>query len=87
MAGIPQDSTVAEAAPTSAYLTDYDKSHMLIYIRLLDAALEGAMWEEVCSVLFGIDAAKEPQRARQTFDSHMERAKWFSRQGYRDLLG
>jgi hypothetical protein len=86
MAGIPQDSTVAEEAPTSDQLTAYDRSHMLIYIRLLDAANEGAPWEEVCSVLFGIDAAEEPQRAWQTFDSHMKRAEWFSRQGYRNLL-
>ncbi|HSZ74699.1 MAG TPA: DUF2285 domain-containing protein [Rhizomicrobium sp.] len=87
MAGILQDSLVADAAPTSEYLTDYDKIHMLVYIRMLDAADEGAAWQEVCSILFQIDARKEPQRARQVYDSHMQRAEWFSRQGYRDLLG
>ena len=87
MTGIPQDSTVADEAPTSGQLTAYDRSHMLTYIRLLDAATEGAAWEEVCSVLFAIDAAEEPLRARRMYNSHMRRAEWFSRQGYRDLLG
>jgi hypothetical protein len=86
MTGIPQDATVADSAPTSDGLTADDRSHMLVYIRLLDAAEEGASWEEVCSILFGLDATSEPERARQTYDSHMRRAQWFSRQGYRHLL-
>lgn len=86
MAGILQDSKVADAAPTSDHLTDYDRTHMLIYIRMLDAANEGAAWQEVCSILFQIDADKEPQRARRVYDSHMQRAEWFSRSGYRDLI-
>jgi len=86
MSRIPQDSMVADDAPVSDQMTAYDKSHMLVYVRLLDAAAEGAAWDEVCSVLFGVDAAKEPLRARRMYNSHMKRAEWFSAQGYRDLL-
>ncbi len=86
MSGIPQESTVADEAPRSDHLTAYDRSHMLVYIRLLDAAAEGAAWDEVCSVLFAVDAAKEQLRARRMYKSHMKRAEWFSAHGYRDLL-
>ncbi len=33
-----QSDTVAEVAPTTLELTDYDLSHMIVYLRLLDAA-------------------------------------------------
>lgn len=83
MSGIPQDESVADEAPAVNEMTAYDRSHLLAYIRLLDASAEGADWQEVCSILFGIDAKKEPQRARQMYESHQARAEWLSAQGYR----
>ncbi len=87
MTNVPQETAIADEAPMSDHMTDYDKSHMLIYVRLLDAAADGATWTEVCSILFLVDTAKEPLRARRMYNSHMKRAQWFSAQGYRDLLG
>ena len=43
-----------ERPPESASITDYDRAHMTLYLRLLDAASDGAAWEEAVSILFGI---------------------------------
>jgi hypothetical protein len=74
-----------EGPPESASVTDYDREHMTLYLRLLDAASDGAAWEEAVSILFGIDPAAEPERARRVHDSHLARAKWMSQHGYREL--
>ncbi|PBC09405.1 DUF2285 domain-containing protein [Mesorhizobium sp. WSM3859] len=75
-----------EAAPTADQLTEYDRDHIKLYARLLDAADDGADWREVVEILFGIDLAKEPQRARRIHDCHLARARWMARSGYRHLL-
>lgn len=75
-----------DAAPTGAELTAYDRAHMKLYMRLLDAAADGADWREVVQVLFGIDPEIEPDRARRVHDSHLERARWMTHTGYRHLL-
>ncbi|MFG1193464.1 DUF2285 domain-containing protein, partial [Xanthobacter flavus] len=41
---------------------------------------------EIASVLFGIDAARESERARHVHDSHLARARWVASSGYKDLL-
>ena len=71
--------------PESATLTDYDRSHMKLYMRLLDAATDGAAWQEAVSVLFGIDPEQNPERARRVHDSHLARARWMTEHGYRLL--
>ena len=75
-----------ETAPIGEELTDYDRSHVKLYMRLFDADADGADWREVMKVVFGIDAAKEPERARRVHDSHLARARWMTRTGYRELL-
>ena len=42
-----------ERPPESASITDYDGAHMTLYLRLLDAASDGAAWQEAVSILFG----------------------------------
>lgn len=75
-----------DAAPTGDDLTDYDRSHVKLYMRLFDADADGADWREVVKILFGIDPVKEPQRAKRVHDSHLARARWMTRTGYRHLL-
>ena len=36
------DLDVADAAPTAPILTGYDEQHLVTYLRLLDAAADGA---------------------------------------------
>ncbi|RWG80085.1 MAG: DUF2285 domain-containing protein [Mesorhizobium sp.] len=75
-----------DTAPMGDELTDYDRSHVKLYMRLFDADADGADWREVVKVLFGIDPAKEPHRARHVHDTHLARARWMTRTGYRHLL-
>ena len=76
----------ADVAPTAGEVTDYDMAHMTIYLRLLDAAAEGAPWEDVARIVLNIDPIREPARARRALDAHLARARWLTSQGYRDLL-
>jgi len=75
-----------ETAPSGDELTEYDRTHVKLYMRLFDADADGADWREVVKVLFGIDPTEEPQRARGVHDSHLARARWMTRTGYRHLL-
>lgn len=81
------DAPVADEAPTAASLTDYDRLHLITYVRLLDAAEARADWREVARIVLGIDPTREPERARGCYDTHLARARWMTEAGYRDLLG
>jgi hypothetical protein len=52
----------------------------------LDAADEGAPWDEVARLVLGLDPSRDTEGARRIHDSHLARARWISDQGYRDLL-
>ena len=75
-----------DSPPHSNTVTPYDERHFVTYLRLLDAADEGAEWTEVVQIIFGIDPALEPDRARQFHETHLERARWMTSHGYRHLL-
>lgn len=72
--------------PDGVRVTSYDERHLVTYIRLLDAAAEGADWREVVCVIFGLDPEREPERARIVHDSHLARARWMTETGFRHLL-
>lgn len=72
--------------PQSAVLTDYDREHMKLYMRVLDAATDGADWREAVAVIFGINPEADPERAQRVHDSHLARARWMTEHGYRQLL-
>lgn len=77
---------LADAPPADDRVTVYDREHLKLYMRLLDADSEGAPLSEIARILLGIDAAAEPERARRVHDNHLERARWMTEHGYRDLL-
>jgi hypothetical protein len=72
--------------PQGQQLTSYDREHMVLYLRLLDAHRDGADWHEATRILFGLDAAIDPVRSRKVHDAHLARAQWMSVHGYRELL-
>lgn len=76
-----------EQPPKRDHLTVYDERHLRTYLRLLDAAEEGADWQEAVSIIFGIDPAANPGRARAIYDSHLARARWMTEVGYAYLMG
>ena len=77
---------IADTPPASEHLTDYDRAHLKTYLRLLDAAAEDADWHEVATIVLGLDPGTEPERAHRVHAAHLERARWMTRTGYRDLL-
>lgn len=76
-----------DRAPDAPQVTEYDERHHRTYWRLLDAASENADWCEVVRIIFCIDPAVEPERARLVYDSHLARARWMTETGYRHYLG
>ena len=84
--GAPTATAFADEPPQGSGLTEYDRQHLALYIRLLDAADEGAEWTEVVRVLFGLDPNRDGERARRVYDSHLARARWMTEHGYRELL-
>lgn len=78
--------TFEDRPPDGPQLTAYDERHLATYLRLLDADEEGVDWKEAVKIIFGLDADREPQRARTVYDSHLTRARWIAQSGYRQLL-
>ncbi|MGA9601361.1 MAG: DUF2285 domain-containing protein [Methylocystis sp.] len=72
--------------PLTERVNAYDEKHLATYLRLLDADAEGADWREVVMIVFGLDPAREPERAKTVHDSHLARARWMAESGYRHLL-
>ena len=83
---LPLNSDVANEAPADPALTPYDIDHAVTYVRLLDVDAEGADWCEVSRIVLHIDPETEPVRAKRAHESHLARAKWMTRVGYRHLL-
>lgn len=81
------ESRFDDRAPDSSQLTSYDEGHLIAYLRLLDADADGADWREIANVIFGIDVAAEPDRAKAMHESHLARARWMTEIGYAHLLG
>lgn len=78
-------TTFLDEPPASTALTEYDRQHVKLYVRLLDAEADGADWREAVEVLFGICPKSEPDRAKQVHDAHLARAHWMTEHGYRQL--
>ena len=77
---------IADAPPAADHVTDYDLRHVKTYLRLLDAAAEGADWHDVAGLVLELDVAANPDHARYVHDAHLARARWMTTTGYRDLL-
>ena len=82
-----QPQKIATEVPWSDDLTDYDREHLVTYLRILDALAAKASPEEITRVILGIDPASEPERARAALRSHVERAQWMTRHGHLLAMG
>jgi hypothetical protein len=72
--------------PVSPTVTAYDHAHHATYLRLLDADNEGADWQEVARVVLELDPIANPETAKAIWKRHLDRARWMSEQGYRQLI-
>lgn len=76
-----------DAPPQTERVTDYDERHFVTYLRILEAAKEDASWQEVTAIVFGLDVAADPGRAKRVYDGHLARAQWMCEAGYLQLKG
>lgn len=84
--GPDREPDIADQAPWSDALTDYDLARLTLYLRLLDAERDGADWREVARVVLRQDPDTGEARAHRCWESHMRRARWMTKIGYRLLL-
>lgn len=85
MTSLPLDPPVADAAPNAAAITKYDEQHFITYLRLLDAEAAGADWEEVARIVLHLDPDQDRGRAHGAWQSHLARAHWLTKNGYRQF--
>ena len=79
-------SEIADRAPSESVLTDYDRAHLVTYLRLLDAEAAGAGWEEAAQLVLRADPLKGRDVARLRYETHASRARWMADAGYLQLL-
>lgn len=80
------DPKIADEAPTASQLTNYDYALLICYLRLLDAAEEGADWREVAVTVLKLNPDRDYNRAKRCYDTHLARARWMTERGYQHLL-
>ncbi|MBA8841322.1 DNA -binding domain-containing protein [Ochrobactrum sp. RH2CCR150] len=80
------DPDVDDLAPSGDVITAYDEQHFVTYLRILDAEAEDADWKEVAQIVLHRDPASDEVRTRRCWQSHLERAEWLAREGYRQIL-
>lgn len=83
---IELDPDVDDEAPTGDAITPYDERHFVTYMRLLDAEAEHADWQDVAPIVLHRDPIADALCTRRCWQSHLERAQWLSREGYRQIL-
>lgn len=71
-------------APKTARVTQYDRKQMEAYIRLLDAEAANVEWADAAHEILGLDPTD--QHARTCWQSHLNRARWMTEFGYRQLV-
>ncbi len=80
------DPDVEDEAPTGPNITIYDERHFVTYLRLLDAQADGADWTEVARIVLHRDPVTDEARTRLCWESHLARAQWMTKHGYRRIL-
>ncbi len=80
------DPDVDDEAPAGPDITIYDEQHFVTYLRLLDADRDKADWTEVARIVLHRDPAGEAERTRRCWESHLARARWMTKCGYRRIL-
>lgn len=80
-----QNPAVADQAPTCDAITDYDRAHLAVYTRLLDADRDGASPEDMARAIFGLDIQNNNDKIQSILRSHLDRARWMSTRGFKLL--
>lgn len=82
----PLNPPVSANFPVESKLTSYDREHLIVYLRLLDAEKDGADWREVARIVLQLDPDHDVESAHTIWRRHLDRAHWMTRSGYKHLL-
>lgn len=82
----PVPPRIDTRAPDAPSLTSYDRMHHRTYLRLLDAEAAGTGWREAARSILLLDCDANAIAARSTWQSHLDRARWMTTTGFRQLL-
>jgi len=66
-------------------VTSYDREQFQRYIRLLDAKAAGMSEDDMCRTILDIDPDTNRLDALRVLSSHLNRAIWMSKTGYRAI--
>ena len=78
-------SATGPSMPTcSDHITTYDRAHLLLYARLLDAAATGTGEDEMIRDLLELEP--DNAAAARSLEAHLARARWMRETGYRQLV-
>lgn len=80
------DAEVDDQAPRDDAIAPCDERHFVTSMRPLDAEADGADWTEAARIVLHRDPVADADRTRRCWESHMARAHWMTRTGYRRLL-
>ena len=79
-------SSIQSTPPADPTVTDYDRAHAALYLRLLDAESAAAAWQDMARLILGLDVDREPEAAARTCALHLARARWLRDSGFFRLL-
>jgi hypothetical protein len=79
-------TALAPAPPDSDQLTEYDRVHLVTYLKLLDADAMHVDWKVTARDVLSVDPDAGLRAARRIYAAHLARARWMARTGYRLLL-
>ncbi|MBP6013327.1 MAG: DUF2285 domain-containing protein [Alphaproteobacteria bacterium] len=82
----PTISRLSEVAPKAPRITAYDEAHFQTYLRLLDAQAHNAPVGDLVAIIREAAPQMNASKARAALRSHLNRAIWLSKQGYRSGL-
>ncbi len=81
---MPDTQNLKPKAPSSDNVTPYDREHFKLYLRLLDAEENDVHWKVAVEEIMGLKSVESSSKS--CWQSHLQRAKWMSNSGYRQLL-
>lgn len=79
-------SSFRDNAPDVDAITTYDRRCLQLYIMLIDADDAGASWQEAYEWAFQEKIGPDNKAANSRYRSHLRRARWMTKTGYRFLL-
>jgi hypothetical protein len=82
----PPQAALASAPPGGDALTEYDRAHLVTYLKLLDAEAMSVDWQATARNVLALDPEVDVEEAQRVYAAHLARARWMTRVGFRQFL-